>query len=59
LKLTGWQNQLAFLISSLPVWIENASIGLTIFLAWFGFSQASLIFQGLRLQRGNAPKAPG
>jgi len=56
-KLTGWRGQLAMLIRSLPGWIETASIGLTIFLIWFGFSQFSLILQGLSLWRGNDPRA--
>ena len=58
LKLTGWHNQLAFMIDALPGWIETACSGLTIFLAWFGFSQVSLILQGLRLQSGKLPQAP-
>jgi F0F1-type ATP synthase membrane subunit b/b' len=56
LRLTGWRNQLATLIRSLPGWIESTSIGLTIFLLWFGFSQFSLILQGLSLWVGNNPQ---
>jgi F0F1-type ATP synthase membrane subunit b/b' len=55
-KLGGWRDQLAMLIRSLPGWIETASIGLTIFLLWFGFSQYSLILNGLSLWRGNDPQ---
>ncbi len=55
-KLTGWRGQLAVLIGSLPGWIETASIGLTIFLLWFGFSQFSLVLNGLSLWRGNEPR---
>jgi len=51
LKLTGWRGQLATLIESLPGWIETASIGLTIFLLWFGLSQLSLIQNGLSIWR--------
>jgi len=50
-KLSGWRDQLAKLIRSLPGWIETASIGLTIFLLWFGFSQFSLILHGLSFWR--------
>lgn len=51
-KFTGWRGQLAMLIGSLPGWIETASIGLTVFLLWFGFSQFSLILHGLSFWRG-------
>jgi chromosome segregation ATPase len=51
-KLTGWRDQLAMLIGSLPGRIETASIGLTVFLLWFGFSQFSLILHGLSLWMG-------
>ena len=52
-KLSGWRDQLAMLLRSLSGWIETASISLTIFLLWFGFSQFSLILNGLSLWRGN------
>jgi len=55
-KLSGWRDQLAMLIGSLPGWIETASISLTIFLLWFGFSQFSLILNGLSLWRGSDPQ---
>ena len=55
-KLSGWHNQLALLIVSLPDWIEAISISLTIFLAWFGLSQVSLLLQGLSLWKGKLPK---
>ncbi|HEY3311735.1 MAG TPA: hypothetical protein VGK00_08865 [Anaerolineales bacterium] len=48
-KLTTWRSQLGVFIRSLPGWIETASIGLTIFLLWFGFSQLSLLRNGLSL----------
>ncbi|MCX6037709.1 MAG: hypothetical protein NTW99_07425 [Chloroflexi bacterium] len=51
-KLTVWRAQLARLLGSLPGWIEGASIGLTVFLLWFGFSQFSLILHGLTFWRG-------
>ena len=56
-KLSGWRDQLAMLIGSLPGWIETASIGLTIFLLWFGFSQFSLILNGLSIWRGSVPQS--
>lgn len=56
-KLTDWRAQLAGLIGALPGWIEGVSIGLMIFLVWFGFSQISLIAQGLILWRGENPLA--
>jgi hypothetical protein len=46
-KLDAWRAQLAWLMKSLPDWIEVIAIGLTIFLFWFGFSQVSMINQGL------------
>jgi hypothetical protein len=55
-KLTGWRGQLATLLESLPGWIETASISLTIFLIWLGFSQVSLILHGLSLWMGSDPR---
>ena len=51
-KFSGWREQLAMLTESLPGWIETAATSLTIFLLWFGFSQLSLIRNGLSLWRG-------
>jgi methyl-accepting chemotaxis protein len=56
-KLTGWRTQIAGLLGSLPGWITGASIGLTVFLLWFGFSQTILILHGLTLWRGDDPLA--
>jgi F0F1-type ATP synthase membrane subunit b/b' len=56
-KLGGWRDQLTALIKSLPGWIETASIGLTVFLLWFGLSQFSLILNGLSLWRENDSRA--
>jgi len=53
-KLTGWRDLLGWLIGSLPDWIETTSIGLTIFLLWFGISQLSLIQRELALWLGKA-----
>lgn len=54
-KVDGWRAQVALLIESLPGWVDNASIWLTIFLLWFGFSQFGLILHGLSLRRGDDP----
>jgi F0F1-type ATP synthase membrane subunit b/b' len=51
-KFSGWREQLAMLTESLPGWIETAATSLTIFLLWFGFSQLSVIRNGLSLWRG-------
>ncbi|HCC78563.1 MAG: hypothetical protein A2X25_09610 [Chloroflexi bacterium GWB2_49_20] len=56
-KLTDWRAQVAVLLESLPGWIQGVSIGLTIFLLWFGFSQVILILNGLTLWRGGDPLA--
>ena len=57
LKVTDWRAQIHSLIESLPGWIDRASILLTIFLLWFGFSQFSLLLHGLSIRRGNDPLA--
>ena len=54
-KLIDWRTQVAGLLGSLPGWITGASIGLTFFLIWFGFSQVSLILHGLSLWQGGDP----
>lgn len=54
-KVTGWRVQVAELLVSVPKWITWASIGLTIFLLWFGFSQFSLILHGLSIWQGEDP----
>jgi hypothetical protein len=56
-KVTGWRAQVATLTASLPVWIDRASIILTVFLLWFGFSQVGLILHGLNLWKGGNPLA--
>lgn len=55
LKVTDWRAQIKSLIESIPGWIDRASIILTIFLLWFGFSQLSLFLHGLSLKRGDDP----
>lgn len=54
-KITAWRAQIADLNKALPKWIDRASIGLTIFLLWFGFSQFGLLLHGLNIRRGNDP----
>ena len=54
-KITAWRAQIADLIAALPKWIDLTSIGLTIFLLWFGFSQFGLLLHGLNIRRGNDP----
>lgn len=54
-KVTGWREQAADLKAGAPQWIDQASIGLTIFLLWFGLSQFGLILHGLNLRRGGDP----
>jgi hypothetical protein len=56
-KLTNWRTQIDGMLGSLPGWITGTSIGLTIFLLWFGFSQISLILHGLTLWQGDNPLA--
>jgi ABC-type transporter Mla subunit MlaD len=54
-KVADWREQVARLIDSLPVWIDRASIGLTVFLLWFGLSQFSLFLIGRMIRLGEDP----
>lgn len=54
-KVTGWRVQVTELLVSVPKWITWTSIGLSFFLLWFGFSQFSLILQGLSIWQGGNP----
>lgn len=54
-KVTGWHTQTRQIITSLPGWIDRASIILTLFLLWFGFSQFGLLLHGLTLRQGGDP----
>ncbi len=54
-KVAGWRKQIAELTESIPVWIDNASLSLTIGLLWFAFSQFGLILHGLGMKRGIDP----
>ena len=56
-KITGWRTQIAGLTAALPGWIDTASIVLTVFLLWFGFSQFGLFLHGLEAWRGGDPLA--
>jgi len=54
-KVKDWRTQVADLIESSPKWIDQTSIGLTIFLLWFGLSQFGLLLHGFSLRRGENP----
>jgi chromosome segregation ATPase len=54
-KVTRWREQAADVLANAPKWIDQASIVLTVFLAWFGFSQFSLLMHGVAIQRGVDP----
>ena len=54
-KVAGWREQAAQVLENAPTWIDQASIALTVFLVWFGFSQVSLLLHGIALQRGMDP----
>lgn len=54
-KITDWGEQVAEIIEGAPKWIDQVSIGLTLFLAWFAFSQFGLILHGIGMQYGENP----
>lgn len=54
-KVIGWREQVAELKEKAPMWINQVSIGLTIFLAWFALSQFGLILHGIGMQHGENP----
>lgn len=54
-KVAGWRQQEKMLLAGAPTWIDQASIALTVFLSWFGFSQFILLLYGLSLQHGGDP----
>jgi len=56
-KVSGWRTQISDLIEALPIWIDRASLGLTIFLFWFGLSQFGLLLHGRLILRGENPFA--
>lgn len=55
LKIFAWRGEIAVWIQLFPAWVDRASIFLTFFLLWFGFSQFGLILHGLSLRRGDDP----
>ena len=54
-RVTDWRAQLADFTEKSPRWIDQASIGLTLFLAWFALSQFGLILHGIGMQYGENP----
>ena len=54
-KVAGWHTQVQSLMASVPRWINEAAIGLTVFLLWFGISQFGLVLHGLALRQGADP----
>lgn len=54
-KIAGWREEVAYLLKGAPKWIDQASIGLTIFLLWFALSQFGLLLHGLNMRRGGDP----
>ena len=54
-KVEDWRTQDKALLEKTPIWIDQASIVLTIFLLWFALSQFGLLLHGLNLQRGADP----
>jgi chromosome segregation ATPase len=51
-KVERWRKQGTDVLQNAPQWIDQASIILTVFLFWFGFSQYGLLAHGFALQRG-------
>jgi len=54
-EVTDWREQISTLVESVPRWIDNASLSLTLGLLWFAFSQFGLILHGLGMKRGIDP----
>jgi hypothetical protein len=54
-KVAGWHAQVRGVMASVPRWINEAAVGLTIFLLWFGISQFGLVLHGLALRQGADP----
>lgn len=54
-KVGDWRAQIADTSEALPTWIDRTSIGLTIFLLWFGLSQFGLLLHGRMVLRGQNP----
>lgn len=56
-KVSGWQVQVRSVKASAPRWINEAAVGLTLFLIWFGISQVGLVLHGLAMRQGTDPLA--
>src|SRR5512142_1184035 len=56
-KVGGWQAQARSVKASMPRWINEAAVGLTLFLLWFGISQFGLVLHGLAMRQGTDPLA--
>lgn len=54
-KVARWREQATYILENAPLWIDRASIVLTIFLFWFGLSQWSLLLHAIAIQRGLNP----
>lgn len=54
-KVGDWRKQVSGLLDALPVWIDRASMSLTLLLFWFGLSQFSLLLHGRMVLRGENP----
>lgn len=54
-RVVHWREQDRQLIERAPRWIDQASIGLTVFLLWFALSQFGLLLHGLNLRAGGDP----
>ena len=51
-KIESTQEQLAYLETNLPTWIDLISVVLTIILVWLGFSQLGLFILGWSFFKG-------
>jgi chromosome segregation ATPase len=54
-KVVSWREQDRRLIEGTPKWIDQASIGLTVFLLWFALSQFGLLLHGFSIRAGGDP----
>ncbi|MFT3890627.1 MAG: hypothetical protein QM730_03260 [Anaerolineales bacterium] len=54
-RVGNWRTQVADLIKNVPLWIDRASISITIFLLWFGLSQFGLFLHGRAILLGENP----
>ncbi len=57
IKVAGWRKQTADLSASVPIWLDRASLAITIALFWLGFSQLGLFLHGLSVWQGENPLA--